>query len=201
MALLVLAYPQLITNDFDKIQSYRKANDELYFKVVQPHFTIVFPVFDVLEDELVEEVREKASHWSRFNFTIRCATINKDAFSEYFHTFLVPDEGYSQIVKLHDKLYSNKLKDNLRLDIDFVPHIGIGNSIDKFACKKMVDEWNGQEFSISGSITHLTVVKYENDTVTKIEEIELNSLSGTFKLPKDFDYRRELRNGLEKKHL
>lgn len=74
-------------------------------------------------------------------------------------------KGYSRIVKLHDKLYSEKLKSNLRLDIDFVPHIGIGNSKDKFSCKKMVDQWNEKEFSISGKITHLTVVNYENDTI------------------------------------
>ena len=37
----------------------------------------------------------------------------------------------------------------------------------------MVDEWNEKEFSISGRITHLTVVNYENNIVSKIEEIEL----------------------------
>ena len=91
---------------------------------------------------------------------------------ETLHTE-VPDEGYSRIVKLHDKLYSDKLKDNLRLDLDFIPLIGIGNSQDRYKCKKMVDEWNQKEFSISGRITHLTVVNYENNIVSKIEEIEL----------------------------
>ena len=86
---------------------------------------------------------------------------------------MVPDEGYSNIVKLHDKLYSDKLQNNLRLYLDFVPHIGIGNSRDIYLCKKMVDEWNKKDFSISGKITHLTVVNYEDDTVTEIEEIEI----------------------------
>jgi len=114
MAYLVLAYPEITSDDFDRIQN-----------------------------------------------------------CDYFHAFLVPDEGYSNIVKLHDKLYGDKLQNNLRLDLDFVPHIGIGNSRDKYLCKKMVDEWNRKEFSISGKITLLTIVSYENDTVTKIEEIEL----------------------------
>lgn len=163
----------MTSDDFDRIQSYRKDNDELFFKVVNPHFTFVFPVFDISEEEFTREVKDKSVNLAKFNFVIRCATINKDAFSECFHTFLVPDEGYSRIVKLHDKLYSGKLKDNLRLDLEFVPHIGIGNSKDKYSCKKMVDEWNMKEFSISGGITHLTVVNYEYDAVTKIEEIKL----------------------------
>ncbi|MGB9772354.1 MAG: 2'-5' RNA ligase family protein [Candidatus Kapaibacteriota bacterium] len=174
MAYLVLAYPKLTSDDFTKIQNYRKKNDELFFKIVDPHFTIVFPVFDISEDKFIEEVKQKSTNIAKFDFVIRCATINKDAFNDYFHTFLVPDEGYSKIVKLHDKLYSDKLKDYLRLDIDFIPHIGIGNSKDKNSCKKMVDEWNKKDFSISGKITHLTIVNYENDRVTKIEEIELN---------------------------
>jgi len=37
----------------------------------------------------------------------------------------------------------------------------------------MVDEWNQKEFSISGKVNYLTIVNYENDKVTKIQEIEL----------------------------
>jgi 2'-5' RNA ligase len=173
MAYLVLAYPELTNENFDRIQCYRKDNDELFLKVVNPHFTIVFPVFDIPEEEFTREIKDKSVNLAKFDFIIRCATINKDAFSDYFHTFLVPDEGYSDIVKLHDKLYSEKLKNNLRLDLDFIPHIGIGNSIDKYACKKMVDEWNEKDFSISGRITHLTIVNYENNIVTELEDIEL----------------------------
>ncbi len=85
----------------------------------------------------------------------------------------MPDEGYSQIIKMHDKLYSGKLKENLRLDIDFVPHIGIGNSKNKFACKKMVDELNEKDICINGIISNLTLVEYVNDKVTKLEDFEL----------------------------
>jgi len=173
MAYLVLAYPELRHEDFKLIQDYRKSNDELYFKIVNPHFTIVFPVFDVSQDEFINEIKQNSKDINKFDFTIRCATINKDAFNDYFHAFLVPDEGYSKFVKLHDVLYSDKLKGNLRLDLDFVPHIGIGNSKNKFSCKEMVDEWNRKEFSISGKIKYLTIVNYENDTVTKLHEIEL----------------------------
>ena len=175
MAYLVLAFPELTKTDFDLIQEYRKRNDELYFNVVNPHFTIVFPTSDFSENEFVKEVTKQSTKFRTFDFTIRCATINKDAFSDYYHTFLVPDEGFSNIVKLHDKLYSNKLIGNLRLDIDYIPHIGIGNSNDKFICKKMVDNWNTSDFSISGKITQLTIVEYTNATVKKIQEIELKT--------------------------
>ncbi|WP_348824418.1 2'-5' RNA ligase family protein [Flavobacterium aestuarii] len=173
MAYLVVAYPELTINDFDKIQKYRELNDKLFFNVVKPHFTIVFPVFDITESEFIDEIKLQANSIEKITFNIKCSTINKDAFSDYYHSFLVPDEGFSRIIRLHDKLYSDKLKDNLRLDIDFVPHIGIGNSLDKHLCKAMVDEWNKNDFSIAGTISELTIVKYENGIVENIEKIRL----------------------------
>lgn len=173
MAFLILAYPQLSSDDFAMIQDYRKDHDGLYYQVVDPHFTIVFPVLDMPEEIFVSEAIEKASGSGKIDFAIRCATVNKDAFSTYYHTFLVPDEGYSRIVKLHDKMYSGKLMDQLRLDIDFVPHIGIGNSTDKYKCKSMADEWNKQSFCIKGHISKLEIVRYENNRVSHLESIVL----------------------------
>jgi hypothetical protein len=172
MAYCVIVYPEISTNDYDLIQDYRKKNDN-YYKVVEPHYSIVYPVFNKSEEEFLKEVESKSQQQEKFEFTIRCAVINKDSFSDFYHLLLVPDEGFGKITKLHDKLYSGLLKDNHRLDLTFLPHIGIANSLDKFECKKMVDEWNEKEFSISGKVTCLSVVKFENDRVTSIREIEL----------------------------
>ena len=141
--------------------------------MVEPHFTIVFPVFNQTETDFIAEIKKQVGKFNSFNFVLRCATINKDTFNEYFHTFLVPDEGYSNIVKIHDGFYSGILKENHRLDLDFVPHIGIGNSLNKLDCKKMVDEWNKDEFEIFGTVKNLTIVEYENNNVLKIEEVKL----------------------------
>lgn len=173
MAYLVVAYPQLSSVDFEKIQSCRKDFDERYFSVINPHFTLVFPVHDFSEIDFVKEIKEQSKEISKFDFVIRCATVNKDAFSDYYHTFLVPDEGYSRIVKLHDTLYSNQLQRNLRLDIDFIPHIGIGNSNDKNSCKNLAAEWNKKEFAIAGTVNQLTILNYENGAIEKIDEVEL----------------------------
>ena len=173
MSYVLITYPQLSKEDSELIDSYRKVNDELFYNVVDPHFTLVFPVFDKEQEDFIAEIKAKATGLKKFSFTVRCATINKDSFSDYFHAFLVPDEGFSNIVKMHDRFYSGKLINNLRLDIDFIPHIGIGNSKDKLLCKKMVDEWNEKEFAISGIIAALIIVKYEDGIVTPLEKIEL----------------------------
>lgn len=77
------------------------------------------------------------------------------------------------IVKLHDRLYSGIFFNYLRLDIDFIPHIGIANSKNRFEVKKWADVWNQNEFSIVGIIKKLTIIEYTNNIVTDISEILL----------------------------
>ncbi|MCP2519846.1 hypothetical protein NLC82_01235 [Candidatus Aminicenantes bacterium AC-335-A11] len=59
MALLVLAFPEISKHDYEAIQNYRKENDELYYGVVEPHFTIVFPIFDIGENEFISEIKKE----------------------------------------------------------------------------------------------------------------------------------------------
>lgn len=170
---MLIAYPELSEESYDLIQAYRKQHDVLYYNLVAPHVTFVFPVEGISELDFINEVESLVTHISPVDFVLRCATVNKDAFREMYHTFLVPDEGYGRIIKLHDQLYSQLFKQHLRLDIDFIPHIGIGNSTDKFICKQMADEWNRNDFSIAGRITALSLVKYENNLIQTIHEVKL----------------------------
>lgn len=173
MAFAVCAYPRLRNEDYKRIQAFRKENDELYYSVAEPHFSFVFPIFKIDKEQFIKEVFTKSKGTKQIDFEIKCATINKDAFLDYFHLLLVPDKGYSDIVKLHDRLYSDILFEHLRLDIDFIPHLGIANSKDMYEVKNWVDSWNQKEFVISGTIDTLTIVDYTNNILADLNEIKL----------------------------
>ena len=173
MSLLVIAYPELKKKDYDWIQDLRNKYDVLYYDDVKPHFTFVFPVFNLNKKELTSEIKEKCKVLKEIEFCLRCAVLNKDSFNDYWHVFLVPDEGFSNIIKIHDKFYSGKLKDELFLAIQFTPHLEVGNSINANECKKLVDELNKKDFEVHGKIKKLTIVNYENKKIEDIETIEL----------------------------
>lgn len=173
MAYLVLAYPKLQQADYDWIQNYRRQNDVRYFSVVEPHVTLVFAMHDIAQDEFVHEVEKQSANVSAFDVQFNVATINQDDSGEYFHEFLVPDTGYSNIVKLHDKLYADKFAPSLRYDIDFIPHIGIGNSDTVHESKKRIDNLNAQGISISGQITDLDIVEYKDGVITNLHKVAL----------------------------
>lgn len=173
MANGVCAYPRLKKSDYKIIQDFRKENDELYYLIAEPHIAFVFPIDKIEKDQFISEIFDKSKGVKQIDFEIKCVTVNKDAFLDYYHLLLVPDKGYSKIVKLHDKLYSDILFNHLRLDIDFIPHMGIANSKDKYKVKNWADNWNYKEFTINGLIDSLTVVDYTNNILTDLDKIKL----------------------------
>jgi 2'-5' RNA ligase len=171
--LLVVNYPTISADDFTWIQDIRHQEDELNFSVIDPHFTLVFPIIGIDRATVVSHVNQSIQGIQPFEFTLRCAVLCNDAFSKYTHVFLVPDEGYSRIVKLHDRLYTGVIANELRLDIPFIPHIGIANSLDPYHCKRLVDRLNGQHFEIRGRIDRLDVISSQGDLVETVELIDL----------------------------
>lgn len=172
MNLCTLAYPTLSTSDYEKIQAFRKQND-MYYHIVEPHFTLAFPISEWEVEPYIAEIRKQLEGFRRFDFCIRCAALNKDIFLDLYHVFLIPDEGHSQFMKMFYKLAADRLFPYRSLDIDFVPHLGVGNSKDALKGVEMVEIWNREEFSIIGQITALDIANYENDTVETIERIPL----------------------------
>ena len=158
MALLVLAYPKLTIKDRKWIDDFRKKHDPLFYGIVDSHFTIVFPTFDIKQNDFVAEVEKKSKKLYTLDFTIRCALMNNVRLSDYYHIFLSPDEGNSNLVKLHDILYSGKLRKTLRLDIDFFSHIAISNTKDEDKGKELIDYVNNSNTTINGSINFLNII-------------------------------------------
>lgn len=173
MALGVCSYPKLRSNDYEIIQNFRKLHDELYYTIAEPHISFVFPIYEIEKETFFDEVIEKSQGAKKINFEIKCTTVNKDAVLDYYHLLLVPDKGFSDVVKLHDRLYSGIFFNYLRLDIDFIPHMGIANSKDKYKVKRWSDEWNQKEFIIKGTIDSLTIVDLTNNILKDLEKVKL----------------------------
>ena len=171
--LAVVNYPHLGEHDQKFIDFYRKAND-VYYDLIPAHFSFVFPVFDMEKKEFMAEVRKQATGFPTIEYKLRCAIRNNDRTSDYWHVLLVPDQGFSEIVKLHSKLYSGLFKPYERLDLDFIPHMGIANSKDPKECKRMVDEVNAMEIDIRGTIEQLDIVEHVDGVISSVDAVRLS---------------------------
>jgi hypothetical protein len=172
VALLALSYPSISEANWKWIQNLRQQHDPNY-TVVAPHFTLVFPTLERERQSFSEHVRAHLRGQPPISITLRCAIVVKDLLNEHTHTFLVPDQGFSDLVKLHDQLYTGFLADQLRLDIPYIPHINVASSLDATLCKRVADEINSQKLCIPGFIRIIDIVQYAKRTVTTLEQISL----------------------------
>lgn len=174
MALAVVNYPTVSPQDFEWMQSIREKYDPLYFSLIDPHLTFVFPTENIEEADLIQHVRTHAAGLAPFEAVFRCAILGDADFQDHAHAFLMPDEGFSQIVRLHDRLYTGLLQPELRLDLPFFPHIAFANAPELPACKAIVDEVNSEKFELRARVENLEVVGFDGRRVWTIEQIALS---------------------------
>ena len=172
MGIMVIAYPEISKEDLNRIENFREKNDR-YFNIIRPHFTIVFPVYDLKQKDFIDHVKKISDKFSKINFTLRSAVTVKDSFSDYWDVLLTPDDGSSRIRKLHDALYTGILITELRMDIPYIPHMTVGNDIDAFQCYNLVNELNNADIAVKGAIKRLSIAWYDGKSLENIEDIEL----------------------------
>ncbi len=172
MSLLLVAYPDLNADDYTWIQDIRRTHDSNY-SLISPHFTVVFPTHTTDPARFIEHVTTCTQQCASFSFAIRCAMIVKDSYNPMTHLFLVPDEGYSTLVKLHDELYRGVLEPGLNLDVAYIPHLTIGDHLHAHALKPVADAINHQNRCIFGRVRKLDILAYEHDRVKTLHTISL----------------------------
>jgi 2'-5' RNA ligase len=176
MPLLVLAYPEFAPEDSVWIEMIRAVHD-LAHERVRAHFTLVYPLPDTPEQfgvEVVSAVIESAAaEFAPIAFVLRSAIPFNDLLGPETNVFLMPDEGFGALVRLHDRLYSGPLAGALRLDIPSVPHITVARLRSPQAAKRLADTLNGRDFAIAGTITALYLVTHDGGTVRTITRVPL----------------------------
>lgn len=155
--LYTVSFPEIAAADSAFIEDLRRRYDLPNSDIVAAHFTLVFGVQDATDDEYIGHVRAAAASSAAIPFTCRYAMLGADAVGDAAHVFLVPDEGYSAISLLHDRLHAGPLERLLRLDIPYVPRITIATLRDRKQAKQLCDQLNRAGLSITGTLRFLTV--------------------------------------------
>lgn len=156
-ALYTIAYPVISKKDAEFIRAFRARHDQLRAQMIQPHFTLVFGCVKVPSADFIAHSGRIAGHASAIRFCCRYAMVSGSDKEEAAQVHLVPEEGYSAISRLHDKLYTGPLAAELALNIPYVPHITIGSLSTRKAAKELCDQLNEKGLDIRGSIAALTV--------------------------------------------
>ena len=133
----------------------------------------MFACSEIAEPQYLRHVETVAADCAVINFSCRYAMLSADDHDDMAYVFLVPDEGYSQLSRLHDRLYTGVLSSYLRLDIPFIPHITIGTLKDRQEAKKLCDDLNEQPLSLHGSVNALTVGALVEGRISDVQSFSL----------------------------
>jgi 2'-5' RNA ligase len=138
-----------------------------------PYFTLVFQGAALEPKEFAAFVRARAAGAPRIRFRLRSALVAPEATVKRFHVFLIPDEGFGAILRLHDRLHAGPLEACLRPDTPYLPHVTVATTADYALARKIAAGINAEPFDIGGSIEALQVEARDGETVRLISEIPL----------------------------
>lgn len=155
--LFTLAYPELEREDAERMAAFRAAHSPAARFDVAPHFTLVFGCAEVPRAQYEAHVARVAASTPPISFVCRYAMLGADDEDERAYVFLVPDEGFAAISRLHDALYTGPLAPHLRLDLPYVPHITIGVLSDRRRAKDLCDALNATGVHVLGTLDSLQV--------------------------------------------
>lgn len=166
--LYTLAYPEISAEHRALIDTIRNAHDACNADIIAPHVTLAFGAGGIEETLYKSHVSAIARQTRTIPFHIRYAGIGHDPDKGLFHVFLIPDEGYSALSRLHDRLYTHVLTDHLRLDLPFVPHITVATTDSGHAAKRLAADLNDTHLSIAGYIRTLDVIWDDGTAITPL---------------------------------
>jgi 2'-5' RNA ligase len=174
MSYVVIGYPKISEEDFSRVQNIREEYDLRQFDIVKPHVTFIFPTAKLDIDSLTNLVKNKVEGFKDIPVIFGSAKVIEDDSKTYFHTFLIPSSGFDEIEELHNAFYTGELESELRADIPFIPHLGIGNDASEQKMKDLAEQINASNVSIPGSISELTIAEFDGTKLVDMAQVPLS---------------------------
>jgi len=176
MALLAASFPVLSPRDFDWIQQLRAEHDRDNYDLIDPHLTLVFPAEGIMEGDFFGHIEAVSDRYAIIPFILRGAVVFKGSFDDHWYLFLVPEEGFTDLVKLHDALYTGLLEEELRADIPYIPHITVGVSDNADVCRGIADNINEARITIKGQLATIDILRLEDRKIHRISTAHLRNM-------------------------
>jgi hypothetical protein len=137
-----------------------------------PSFTLVFPGADAVTD-VIKHVETICMTSPRIKFCLRSAMIVPEPRTGWFHVFLVPDEGFGAIVRLHDRLHVGPLACCLRPEMPYLPHVTVATTKEFDDARRIMGSLNAKDLAIVGHLDELEVLARDSAEPRRIARVPL----------------------------
>ena len=156
----------------ERVESFRQRHDPAA-SLIPAHVTLVFPFPTALTPLQVHvHVQRVASTWPVVPVTFRAVRTEANEF-----VFLMAQPGAASITALHDKLYTRSLRQHLRPEFPYAPHITLARHADYAnldrARAEAEDLFRGEMPDVMREVTLLSVAP--DGRIAPLKSIALNS--------------------------
>jgi 2'-5' RNA ligase len=138
-----------------------------------PHFTLVFPGSSLEAQDYTKHVAAASAGLRRIAFRLRGAVVVPDPQVRCFHVFLVPDEGFAAIIRLHERLHAGPLEVCLRPNVPYLPHLTVASEREFAAARRLAASLNAQDIDIAGRLDELEIQHREGEVARSIAKVPL----------------------------
>jgi 2'-5' RNA ligase len=123
----------------ERLEAFRARHDPMAGHI-GAHLTLVFPFATALSRLQVEtHVRRVLAGWPPIPVTLRGTRVAANEF-----ILLMASRGAASLVALHDKLYTRSLRQHLRRDLAYEPHVTIARDPDLAQLERAATEARAQ---------------------------------------------------------
>ncbi len=114
-------------NDLSELINAIRREYDPSSEFTKPHITVIFPVpGSVGKEQLIDHIQDELSRWEPFEIQLGGFHRSHDHW-----LFLTLIEGEELVKQLYQALYTGILTEYRRDDIEFVPHISLGQFMQK----------------------------------------------------------------------
>jgi 2'-5' RNA ligase len=169
-ALEVVARPEFGKAELEWLMQLRKTRTH---GSETPAFTLVFPGTDAATDEIVKHVEKACAATARIRFCLRSALVVPEHKMGWYHVFLVPDEGFGAIIRLHERLHTGPLACCLRPDISYIPHVTVASTAELGSARQTMTSLNAKDLAITGRIDEIEIQERDSTEPRCIAKVPL----------------------------
>jgi 2'-5' RNA ligase len=143
---------------------------------VGAHFTLVFPA-EPDRAALLDAAGAAGAEVGPIAFTLDLADAVLDIDGGSPHVFLLPGEGFDEIMALHARLHRGALEGLLDPMRPFAPHMTVAAGLGLEESARLAEEWE-QRLPISGVIWSIEVIEVFPESVSSLAKFNLGSKPG-----------------------
>jgi len=172
--LSAICLPQFSGDGQSEIQALRLAHCPEQAGLIGPHVTLIFPTDALPERDFIGHVVSIAGSFSRSKVCFRSSLPYLEPASGLSFVFLVPDEGFGWLNRLHERLHCGPLASAWDPTRPYIPHITLGIFKTFPQARAASEIFNSRQVGFSGLASSIEVVLVESTSVRRIHSEQLH---------------------------